>query len=87
MKGICRNIILILLLYSGLGFPKLVSAQSGNSVQDLSSVNVDELSDDQIRAMIQRAQTAGISQSQMEQQAAQRGMPQDQILFWFQLHH
>lgn len=79
MKGIHRNIILILLLYSGLGFPKLVSAQSGNSVQDLSSVNVDELSDDQIRAMIQRAQTAGISQSQMEQQAAQRGMPQDQI--------
>ncbi len=79
MKGIYRNIILILLLYSGLGFPKLVLAQSGISAQDLSSINVDELSDDQIRTMVQRAQTAGINQSQMEQQAAQRGMPQDQI--------
>lgn len=54
-------------------------AQSLMSGQDLSSVNVDELSDEQIRSMVQRAQSAGISQSQMEQQAATRGMPQDQI--------
>lgn len=55
-----------------------VLAQNINT-QDLSTLNVDDLSDDQIREMMQQAQSAGLSESQMIQMAQQRGMSQSEI--------
>lgn len=74
-KQLALVIILIISMIAG----QHVAAQNTLSAQDLSTVNVDELSDDQIQSMVQRAQSAGMTQSQLEQQAAQRGMPNDQI--------
>ncbi|SEM81675.1 protein involved in polysaccharide export, contains SLBB domain of the beta-grasp fold [bacterium A37T11] len=46
---------------------------------DLSTVQVDQLTDDQIRAFVSRAETSGLSESQMEQMALSRGMPVSEI--------
>lgn len=78
MTGFKKQTLLFLLVLF-INVPRIAVCQSLPTNQDLSSVNVDELSDDQIRSMVQRAQSANMTQAQMEQQAAQRGMPQDQI--------
>lgn len=49
-------------------------AQSINS-SDLSAVRVDELSDEQIRAYLTQATSAGLSEVEMERLAMERGMP------------
>ncbi|SEL59164.1 polysaccharide biosynthesis/export family protein [Parapedobacter koreensis] len=51
----------------------------GINMNDLSSVNVDELSDAQIRAYMKQAESSGLSEMEMEQMAAQRGMPASEI--------
>ena len=50
-----------------------------NIPQNLSGVNVAELSDGQIRQLLQQAQASGLSDSQLIQQAANRGLAADQI--------
>ncbi len=55
---------------------KPVSAQS--LPQNLSSVNVSNLSDAQIQQMVQQAHAAGLSDSQIVQQAEDKGMSTDQ---------
>jgi len=62
-----------------LSFPLVLMAQSFLGTQNLSTINVDNLSDDQIKQLIAQAQQAGLSQSQLEQQALARGLPQDQL--------
>lgn len=47
--------------------------------QNLSTVNVDELSDDQIREFIKQAESSGLSESEMIQMAKARGMSQTEI--------
>jgi len=47
--------------------------------QNLSNVNVSELTDAQIRSMLQQAQASGMSDSQLIQQAQQRGLSADQL--------
>ncbi|MGZ3764750.1 MAG: SLBB domain-containing protein [Mucilaginibacter sp.] len=54
-----------------------LSAQ--NIPQNLSSINVNDLSDAQIRQLVQQAQSAGLSDQQLIQQAQNRGMSADQI--------
>ncbi|WP_443936898.1 SLBB domain-containing protein [Pedobacter sp. MW01-1-1] len=49
------------------------------SAQNYSSVKVDELSDTQIRQMIQRAESVGYSEAQLEQMAAAQGMRPEEI--------
>jgi protein involved in polysaccharide export with SLBB domain len=46
---------------------------------NLSNVNVNDLSDAQIRQLMQQAQSAGLSDDQLLQQAQARGMSDDQI--------
>lgn len=48
-------------------------------MQNLSGVNVDDLSDDQIRQYVIQAQQSGLSPAQLEQAARQRGMSPVQI--------
>ncbi|MFC3199223.1 SLBB domain-containing protein [Parapedobacter deserti] len=52
--------------------------QSINS-SDLSNVRVDDLSDEQIRAYLRQAESSGLSESQMERLALERGMPPAEI--------
>ena len=81
MNSSIRTLLLALFIFLGFLslFPKTIFAQNVLSAQDLSSVNVDNLSDDQIRQLLQQAQTAGLTQNQLEQQALQRGLPPDQV--------
>ncbi len=68
--------ILVLVFVGLLGSPSL--GQSINS-SDLSTIRVDDLSDDQIRTYLQQAESSGLSESQMEIVALERGMPQAEI--------
>lgn len=47
--------------------------------QNLSNVNVSELTDVQIRSMLQQAQASGLTDSQLIQQAQDRGISADQL--------
>jgi protein involved in polysaccharide export with SLBB domain len=47
--------------------------------QNLSNVNVSELTDAQIRSMLQQAQAQGVSDNQLIQQAQDRGLSADQL--------
>jgi protein involved in polysaccharide export with SLBB domain len=47
--------------------------------QNLSSIRVDELSDDQIRAFIKQAESSGMGDAQLEQIAQARGMRPEEI--------
>ena len=71
MNRINLNAILLILLIF-CGSIKTVSAQ--NNSQSISSVNVDDLSDQQISQLIQQGQAAGLSDDQIVQQAQNRGL-------------
>jgi protein involved in polysaccharide export with SLBB domain len=64
----------ILLLFNIISIP----AQSQSIPQNISNVNVNDLTDAQIRQLLQQAQGAGLSDSQIVQQAQSRGMSDDQ---------
>ncbi|MDB5139564.1 MAG: kpsD, partial [Mucilaginibacter sp.] len=56
-----------------------VNAQSSSIPQNLSTINVNDLTDAQIRQYMSQASAAGLSDAQLMQQAQSRGMPEDQI--------
>lgn len=56
--------------------PNVVLAQ--NLPQNISSVNVNALSDAQIQQLVQQGHAAGLSDSQIVQQAQEKGLPADQ---------
>jgi len=64
-------------LFLCLGAIEPASAQT--NLQNISSVNVDDLSDQQITQLLQQAQTAGLSDVQLLQQAQTRGMSNGQV--------
>lgn len=72
-----RFIGLMVVFVVGLGLPAL-KGQTINP-DNLSTVRVDELSDAQIRAYLQQAQASGLSETEMEQMALQRGMPAEEV--------
>ncbi|WP_439648012.1 SLBB domain-containing protein [Belliella calami] len=51
----------------------------GQSLSDISTINVDELSDDQIKELVNRANEAGLSENELIQMASLRGLPAIQI--------
>lgn len=59
------------------GIVKHASAQT--NLQNISSVNVDDLSNEKIRQLIQQAQNSGLSDSELLQQAQNRGMSNNQV--------
>ncbi|MDB5010249.1 MAG: capsule biosynthesis protein, partial [Mucilaginibacter sp.] len=71
------SLILLLLIFIGCAIVRQASAQT--SLQNISSVNVDNLSDQQIIQLLQQAQSAGLSDVQVLQQAQARGMSNTQI--------
>ncbi|WP_370088946.1 SLBB domain-containing protein [Ekhidna sp.] len=54
------------------------ASQDPSSI-DLQSIQVDALSDEQIRAFVKRAESSGMSQTQLEALARQRGMSETEI--------
>ncbi|MDB5007280.1 MAG: colonic acid export protein Wza, partial [Mucilaginibacter sp.] len=56
-----------------------LQAQSSSIPQNLSTINVNDLTDAQIRQYMSQASAAGLSDAQLMQQAQSRGMPDDQI--------
>lgn len=72
------NFLLFLFsLFLCFGIVKSASAQT--NLQNLSSVNVDDLSDQQIKLYLQQAQSSGLSDAALLQQAQGRGMSNSQI--------
>lgn len=70
-----RNTITAVLFFVTMFF-----AQSAYSQANYASTNVDNLTDAQVRQMMQRAESVGYSDAQLEQMAAAQGMKSDEIL-------
>ena len=70
-------IIFIFTALVSFGFTRYANAQV--NIQNLSSINVDNLTDQQIKKLMQDAQNAGLSDTDLLQQARSRGMSQSQI--------
>lgn len=51
----------------------------GQFLQDISSIKVDDLTDQQIQQLVFRAQEAGLSENELIQMAQVRGVPQEEI--------
>lgn len=66
----------ILILFFCLGLSQPLLAQS---TQNFSNINVDQLSDAQIKQFIQQVEAQGLSESQLEQVAQARGMSASEI--------
>ena len=73
-----KRVFLYFCLISGIFYTALSQAQTINT-QNLSSVRVDELSDDQIRAFMRQVESTGLGDSQLEQVALARGMRSEEI--------
>jgi protein involved in polysaccharide export with SLBB domain len=71
--------IYLTILVTFLFFLAYSPASAQSLPQNLSSINVDELSDTQILQLMQKAQQMGLSDSQLIQLAQSKGMPDDQI--------
>jgi len=69
--------VLLVVIIIICGAIKTVSAQT--ALQNISSINVDDLSDKQIAQLIQQAQNAGLSDTDLLQQAQSRGMSNAQV--------
>ncbi|UKJ08223.1 SLBB domain-containing protein [Solitalea lacus] len=68
------------LLVLTLFFSSNVLAQdAGLTMQNLSTVKVDNLTDDQIRQFMAQAQKSGFTETQLEQLAMQKGMPATEL--------
>lgn len=52
---------------------------NAQTLQNISSINVDDLSDQQIIQLLQQAQNAGLSDSDILKQAGSRGMPDSEV--------
>jgi protein involved in polysaccharide export with SLBB domain len=72
------NILLISLIIL-FCFMVVHSTKAQTIPQNLSNVNVNELSDNQIMQLLQQAQSAGLSDQQLEQEVANRGMSPEQV--------
>ncbi|MVN21016.1 SLBB domain-containing protein [Mucilaginibacter arboris] len=70
-------LIFLFPLFVFFGIVNRASAQT--NLQNISSVNVDDLSDQQIKQLMQQAQNSGLSDVELLQQAQSRGMSNSQI--------
>jgi protein involved in polysaccharide export with SLBB domain len=79
LKG--SKIALLLIIFTLSVVPYSIIAQtSALSGTDLSNINVDELTDDQLQQFLERANTSGYTQQQIEAAALAKGLPQSELL-------
>ena len=74
-----KNLVVVFIAIILLGYSDFVIAQNANSIQNLENVNVDELSDEQIKRFLAEAESSGYSEQQLEVLAKARGMSSAQI--------
>jgi protein involved in polysaccharide export with SLBB domain len=70
-----RFYLSLIIIICALGYSR---SYAQSLPKDLSSVNVDDLSDQQIKQLLQQAQSNGVSDAQIIQQAQSRGLPVNQ---------
>jgi len=75
MKKIWMRVLVLAVL---TGFTQLVMAQLP-TIPQVSSINIDALSDAQFQAYLQQAQLSGLSEAEMEAKARERGLSAAQI--------
>lgn len=73
-----KKVFILCCVITGVLFSSHVKAQNINQ-QNFSNVKVDELSDEQIRSFIRQVEASGLSEGQLEQVAASKGMSQIEI--------
>lgn len=73
-----KNIYLYFILII-LSFNALPSLAQNITQQNFSNVRVDELTDEQIKQIIKQVESSGLSEAQLEQMAAARGMQPSEI--------
>ena len=73
------HLLISVFILVALLFSQETSAQSTPSLQDISQLKVDELSDDQIRKFIDRVEASGYTEDQLVIMAQARGMSQSEI--------
>ena len=73
-----KNILIVLFVFIGLIINDQSYAQAV-SIQNLSNVRVDELTDDQIRNFIKQVESSGMPESQLENMALAKGMQPSEI--------
>lgn len=75
MKTIWMRVILLMVL---VGLAEVTMAQLP-TIPQVSSINIDALSDAQFQAYMQQAQLSGLSEAELEAKAKERGLTAAQI--------
>ncbi|MFY0626285.1 MAG: SLBB domain-containing protein [Reichenbachiella sp.] len=74
------SLLFYIISFIFIGLSVEISAQSSDiNLQDISNINVDELSDDQIKKLVEQVESSGYSEDQLIMLAQSRGMDQIQI--------
>jgi protein involved in polysaccharide export with SLBB domain len=76
MKKIWMRVLVLALLF---GYTQTAMAQLP-TIPQISSINIDALSDAQFQAYVQQAQLSGLSESELEAKAKERGLSASQIM-------
>jgi protein involved in polysaccharide export with SLBB domain len=71
---------ILMLLFLWICFLPGIHEVCGQSLQEISSIKVDDLTDQQIQQLVKRAEDAGLTESELIQMAQLRGVPQEEIL-------
>lgn len=79
IRPVLRVFCFLAILFLVIPVVSIAQNPQGLSMQNLSTVNVDNLTDDQIRQFLVQAQSSGFSEAQMEQMALQKGMPASEV--------
>ncbi|HSI78253.1 MAG TPA: SLBB domain-containing protein [Lunatimonas sp.] len=72
-----RSIFILIFIWSLIFI--LPTDANGQSLQDIASIKVDDLSDQQLQQLVKRAEESGLSESELLQMAQVRGVPQEEI--------
>nr|MBI1232017.1 capsule biosynthesis protein [Cytophagales bacterium] len=76
-----RYLRCVFLFFSlGIGFLYLSYDVNAQTLQDISSIKVDDLTDQQLQQLVKRAEDAGLTESELIQMAQLRGVPQEEII-------
>lgn len=76
MKKIWMRVLVLAVLF---GYTQVAMAQLP-TIPQVSSINIDALSDAQFQAYVQQAQLSGLSESELEAKAKERGLSASQIM-------
>ncbi|RZK10286.1 MAG: polysaccharide export protein, partial [Flavobacterium sp.] len=75
MKNTFIKFLFLLVIGAGINF-----TANAQTVQNFSTIKIDELPDTKIRELMARAESMGLSDAQLEQTAFQQGMKQEEIV-------